>query len=150
MIKVECLLLSEVYCQTFQDSDTIGKWDWLLQFQPPLNSRTMYYLFSFCRQSLKVGEKGVDGKRAISQWHFTLWGTAVCAFIVRHLQRNTKDFCSFHLASKQSCTVLREASSNFLLQQDTRLQINSLSLLYPPPLPTLWHYSECFFPKGHD
>lgn len=64
MIKEECLLENEAYCHTFQDRATMG----ITAVSPPLNTRTIYYLFSLGSQPLMmVSKQGVDGVEPISQ-----------------------------------------------------------------------------------
>ncbi len=145
LIKEKCLLQNEAYCHTFQDSDTMGKWDWLLQFQPPLDYRTIYYLFSLWRQfPMMVWERGVwmvwgpfykdNFLSCVAQ------GSVICD--TAHKRRNTKGEAAamaFFTASiwqaNSHSTLLQEPCSNFLLQKDTRLQI---SFLVSRP-PVLWH-----------
>lgn len=83
---------------------------------------------------------GVAQRSVISMWYThregTLKGEAAATA-----------FYSFHLACKQSCTVLRGVCSNFLLQKDARLQISFLRL--PSPSPILWHSLRRNFFQSH-
>ncbi len=103
-----------------------GKWDWFFAASPPLNSRTIYYLFSLCRQPLmKVWEKGVDGVSALSQWQlFISCGTVACNFNVIHPQRrNTKGWgCSnsFFTASIWQANSHVGCSKNHVLTFSSR------------------------------
>lgn len=120
---------------------------------PPLDSRTIYYLFSLGRQSLMmVWEEGVDGVRAISQWQlFMLCGAVVCNFVwYTHKEATLKGeaaaiaFYSFHLASKQSQNSA--ARTMLKLSPVSRTRDYKLAFVSRPPRTSAFITQE-FFPK---